>query len=188
MDEIRRGTPLGRALGNGAASAGRALGVTRVPVVKGQAISAYDPRAIKGTGITYATSPQGADHTAGLTIRAKVDHLDPTVQVPFSRNAQLNMAGYDTLGACIFAGFGFAAAPGVIRDLLNARYGWDVGADILQVLGRQTLRLEREFNRRAGFTAADDRLPEWMTREPLPPHQAVFDVAESDLDSIFAEM
>jgi aldehyde:ferredoxin oxidoreductase len=188
MDEIRQGTPLGRALGNGAASAGRALGVTRVPVVKGQAISAYDPRAIKGTGITYATSPQGADHTAGLTIRAKVDHLDPTVQIPFSRNAQLNMAGYDTLGACVFAGFGFAAAPGVIRDLLNARYGWDVDADILQTLGRQTLRLEREFNRRAGFTAADDRLPAWMTREPLSPHQAVFDVAESDLDSIFAEM
>jgi aldehyde:ferredoxin oxidoreductase len=42
---------------------------------------------------------------------------------------------------------------------LNARYGWEVGADILQTLGRQTLRLEREFNRLAGFTAADDRLP-----------------------------
>jgi aldehyde:ferredoxin oxidoreductase len=77
---------------------------------------------------------------------------------------QINMAGYDTLGACIFAGFGFAAAPGVIRDLLNARCGWDAGADILQVLGRRTLALEREFNRRAGFTSADDRLPEWMTR------------------------
>ena len=85
MGEIRRGTPLGRALGNGAASAGRALGVTRVPVVKGQAISAYDPRAIKGTGITYATSPQGADHTAGPTIRVKVDHLNPAVQGPVSR-------------------------------------------------------------------------------------------------------
>jgi aldehyde:ferredoxin oxidoreductase len=63
-----------------------------------------------------------------------------------------------------------------------------VGADFLQALGRQTLRLEREFNRRAGFTALDDRLPEWLTREPLSPHQAVFDVAESDLDSIFAEI
>ena len=187
MGEIRQGTALGRALGNGAASAGRALGVKRVPVVKGQAISAYDPRAIKGTGITYATSPQGADHTAGLTIRAKVDHLDPKVQAPFSRTAQINMAGYDTLGACIFAGFGFAVVPEVIRDLLNARYGWDVGADILQTLGRQTLSLEREFNRRAGFTSADDRLPEWMMREPLPPHNAVFDVAEADLDAIFEE-
>jgi aldehyde:ferredoxin oxidoreductase len=182
---VPQGTPLGRILGNGAAVAGRVLGVRRVPAVKGQAMSAYDPRAIKGTGVTYATSPQGADHTAGLTIRAKVDHLDPTVQVAVSRTAQINMAGYDTLGACIFAGFGFAAAPESIRDLLNARYGWEVGSDILQVLGRETIALEREFNRRAGFTSADDRIPEWMTREPLSPHDTVFDVAEGELDTIF---
>ena len=183
--EIRRGSALGRALGNGAATMGRLYGVERVPVVKGQAISAYDPRAIKGTGVTYATTPQGADHTCGLTIRAKVDHLDPQGQVALSRNAQMSMAGYDTLGACVFAGFGFAAAPETIRDLLNAKYGWDVSANILQELGRETIMLEREFNKRAGFTAVDDRLPEWMTREPLPPHNAVFDVPEAELDGIW---
>ncbi len=186
VGEIRRGTPLGRILGNGAATAGRVLGVERVPVVKGQAMSAYDPRAIKGTGVTYATSPMGADHTAGLTIRAKVDHLDPQGQASVSRGAQISMAGYDTLGACIFAGFGFAAAPpDTIANLLNARYGWSVAEDILQQLGRETISLEREFNRRAGFTAADDRLPEWMTREPLPPTNAVFDVPAEDLDTLF---
>ncbi len=188
LQEIREGTPLGRLLGNGAAVTGRVLGVERVPAVKGQAISAYDPRAIKGTGVTYATSPQGADHTAGLTIRAPIDHLDPAGQVAVSRKAQISMAGYDTLGACIFAGFGFAAAPETIRDLLNARYGWEVGADILTQLGRETLRLEREFNRRAGFTAADDRLPEWMTRTPLPPHGTVFDVSPVEMDHIFDEL
>ena len=129
--------------------------------------------------------PQGADHTCGLTIRAKVDHLDPKGQMPLSRNAQINMAGYDTLGACVFTGFGFSLAMETIPALLNARYGWETGNDILQQLGKQTLLLEREFNRRAGFTAADDRLPEWMTREPLPPHQAVFDVSEEDLDTVF---
>jgi aldehyde:ferredoxin oxidoreductase len=185
--EIRANTPLGRILGNGAALAGKVLGVRRVPVVKNQAISAYDPRAIKGTGVTYATTPQGADHTAGLTIRARVDHLDPTIQAALSRTAQINMAGYDTLGACVFAGFGFATAPGAIKDLLNARYGWEMGPDALQVLGRETLRLEHEFNRLAGFTAADDRLPEWMTTEPLAPTGAVFDVPEHDLDSLWDE-
>jgi len=185
LDEVRRNTPLGRVLGSGAALAGRVLGVRRVPVVKNQAISAYDPRAIKGTGVTYATTPQGADHTAGLTIRAKVDHLNPEGQAKLSRNAQLNMAGYDTLGACIFAGFGFAAAPETIRDLLNARYGWQVGDGILQELGRETIRLEREFNRHAGFTAADDRLPEWMSEEALTPTGAVFDVPAADLDGVF---
>jgi aldehyde:ferredoxin oxidoreductase len=95
------------------------------------------------------------------------------------------MAGYDTIGACLFSGFGYAKVPHTIPALIKARYGWEVGDDILQQLGRQTLKLEREFNRRAGFTAADDRLPEWMTREELPPHNAVFDVPEEDLDNLF---
>ncbi len=185
INEIRMGTPLGRILGQGAAMTGKVLGIEHVPVVKGQAMSAYEPRAIKGTGVTYATSPQGADHTSGLTIRAKVDHLDPKGQAALSRTAQINMAGYDSLGACIFAGFGFAAAPETIRDLINARYGWDVGADFLQVLGKESLMLEREFNRRAGFTPAHDRLPEWMTRTPLPPHNSIFDVPVEDLDGLF---
>lgn len=186
IDEIRRNTPLGRVLGNGAAITGKVLGVEHVPVSKNQAMAAYEPRAIKGTGVTYATSPQGGDHTAGLTIRDKINHLDPQGQVELSRTKQIAMAGYDTLGACIFAGFGFAAAPvGTIARLLNARYGWELPDDILQVLGKETLQLEREFNRRAGFTAKDDRLPEWMTREPLPPTGAVFDVPAEELDKIF---
>jgi aldehyde:ferredoxin oxidoreductase len=187
IDEIRQGTDLGRALGNGATAAGIYLDVERVPAVKGQALSAYDPRAIKGTGVTFATSPQGADHTAGLTIRAKIDHLDPKGQAEVSRKSQVSMAGYDTLGVCIFAGFGFTAAPGAIRDLLKGRYGWEVGDDVLQQLGEETLRLEREFNRAAGFTKQDDRLPDWMYREPLPPHNTVFDVPDEDLDGVFQD-
>jgi len=186
VDEIRRATALGQVLGDGAVATGNHFGVERVPAVKGQAMSGYDPRAIKGTGVTYATSPMGADHTCGLTIRDKIDHINPQGQVELSRTKQINMAGYDTLGVCIFAGFGFAVAPaGTIARLLNARYGWNVPDDILQVLGRETLKLEREFNRRAGFTEKDDRIPAWMTREPIPPTNAVFDVAEADLDALF---
>jgi aldehyde:ferredoxin oxidoreductase len=190
LGEIRNGSEFGRALGDGAANMGEKYNVERVPVVKRQAMSAYEPRAIKGTGVTYATTPQGADHTCGLTIRAKVDHLDPQGQVELSRAAQYNMAGYDTLGACIFAGFGYAATPdGVVKRLLEARYGWDDLPDnILAELGKQTTKMEREFNRRAGFTAEDDRLPEWMTREPLPPHNTVFDVPDEELDRIFEEI
>jgi aldehyde:ferredoxin oxidoreductase len=187
IDEIRNGTELGHTLGDGSVATGKKFGVERVPAVKGQAMSAYEPRAIKGTGVTYAVSPQGADHTAGLTIRAKVNHLDPTVQKDPSLTAQLNMAGYDTLGACIFAGFGYAATPdGVVKRLLKARYGWaDLPDNVLQALGKETIKMEREFNRRAGFTKEDDRLPKWMTEQGLPPHNAVFDVSEEILDHIF---
>lgn len=185
IDEIRHNTPLGRILGMGATTTGKVFGVERVPAVKGQAMSAYEPRAIKGTGVTYATTPQGADHTCGLTIRAKVNHLDPKGQASVSLPAQLNMAGYDTLGACIFAGFGYAAAPAAIPALIKARYGWDVPANYLQELGRETIKMEREWNKRAGFTKAHDRLPEWMTREPLAPNNTVFDVSEEELDTIY---
>ncbi len=187
LKEIRQGTPLGRIIGQGAATVGKVFGVLRVPAVKGQAISAYDPRALKGTGITYATSPQGADHTCGLTIRAKVDHLNPMGQKEISLGAQINMAGFDTLGACVFAGFGYSTAPGAIRDLVKGQLGLDLGEEPLKVLGLETLKLEREFNQAAGFTAADDRLPEWMTIEPLAPTNAVFDVPHEELDSVFDE-
>jgi aldehyde:ferredoxin oxidoreductase len=187
IDEIRAGTELGHVLGDGAASVGKKYNIKRVPIVKGQTMSAYEPRSIKGTGVTFATTPQGADHTCGLTIRAKVNHLDPTQQKEASLNAQLNMAGYDTIGACIFAGFGYAATPdGVVKRLLKARYGWDDLPDnILQELGKQTIKMEREFNKRAGFTAKDDRLPDWMMREAIPENGSVFDVSEEVLDHIF---
>jgi len=185
MQEVADNTPLGRILGNGAAVAGEVLGVRRTPVVKRQALSAYDPRAVKGTGVTYATSPQGGDHTAGLTIRAKIDHTSPAGQVDLSRGAQFNMAGYDSLGVCLMGGFGFGTDPALIPDLVNARYGWGVGTNYLQELGMESIKLEREFNRQAGFTAADDRLPEWMTTEKLPEVDTTFDVPDAEMDGIF---
>ncbi len=185
LEEIRIGTPLGRILGNGAAITGEVYAIQQVPVVKGQAMSAYDPRAIKGTGVTYATSPQGADHTCGLTLRAKIDHLKPEGQVDVSKTVQINMAGYDTIGACIFTVFCVSTIPYVIKDFLNAKYGWWVDEDILQTLGRETLLMEHEFNKLAGFTKADDRLPEYMTLEPIAPHNTVFDVPGDEMDDIF---
>ncbi len=185
-DEVRRNTPLGRILGSGAGLTGKILGVERVPVVKNQAMSAYEPRAIKGMGVTFATTPQGADHTCGQTIRDKINHLLPEGQVEASRKKQIAMAGYDCIGACIFSAFGFAVAPPeTIRDFINARYGWGVDVSILQLLGKQTIEMELEFNRGAGFTKADDRLPEWMTREPVPPHNVVFDVPNEEMDNVF---
>ena len=68
VQEINAGTENGRMIGSGAKVTGEKLGVKRIPHVKGQALSAYDPRILKGTGVTFATSPQGADHTAGIVL------------------------------------------------------------------------------------------------------------------------
>ena len=48
--------------------------------------------------------------------------------------------------------------------------------------------MELEFNEQAGHTAADARMPEYMSREPLPPHNTVFDVPDSEIDAVFAAL
>lgn len=113
-----------------------------------------------------------------------IDNLDIISRL----NWEVNDLGLDSIeiGAALgVAGFGTATVPHILCELLNARYDWEVGEDILQELGRKTLTLEREFNQRAGFTTADDRLPEWMCEEPLPSHNSVFDVPNEDLDRVF---
>jgi len=195
LKEVGKGTPLGRILGNGAAVTGRVFGLERVPVVKGQALPAYDPRGIQGIGVTYATSTMGADHTAGyavatnvLKVGGHVDALKPEGQVELSRNLQIATAAVDATGMCLFIAFPLLDQPDTFQaliDLLNAFYGWSLTADDVTELGKSILKTERDFNTRAGFTAQDDRLPEFFKKEPLPEHNLTFLVKDEDLDSLY---
>ena len=180
IEEIGRGTPMGRLLGSGSVACGRAYGVERVPAVKGQGMAAYDPRAIKGMGLTYAMSPMGADHTAGNAITLAVDHLDASVQLGPVRELHARTMVLDTLGVCLFTGRVSLAQPELLVEALRAVTGLRVSFEELTALGMRLLLLEREFNRRAGFTEAQERLPEFMLREPLEPNRTVYDVSEED--------
>ncbi len=173
---------LGRLLGNGAEITGKVLGVKRIPTVKGQAMPAYDPRGLKGLGVTYATSPMGADHTAGTTLRAPVDHRNPAVQAPAAQKSQRTVPIFDTLGLCMFSMGGLMSVRPVLVDMLNSRYGWTFTDEDLTSIGTEVLRIERSFNKSAGFTAKDDRLPEYFTKEVLPAADTVFDVPDEQLD------
>jgi aldehyde:ferredoxin oxidoreductase len=193
-EDVGNGTPLGRILGSGAAVTGQAFGVEHVPVVKRQALPAYDPRAIKGIGVTYATSPMGADHTAGYSITAnvlnvggKVDPLKTKGQLELSRNLQIATAAVDTAGLCLFVAFAVLDIPAAfeaVYEMLNAQYGLELGPDDVSELGKTVLRTEREFNKNAGFTAEDDRLPMFFETEKVPPHNVVFDISHQELDTV----
>ena len=195
VKEIGAGTPLGRILGCGAAVTGRVFGVTRVPVVKGQAMPAYDPRAIQGMGVTYATSTMGADHTIGygvapniLKVGGDLDPLKTDGQVEMSRNLQIATGMLDSAGLCLFVAFAVLDSPtafGAIKDMINAKFGWKLSDDDVLAIGGKTLVHERAFNKAAGFTAADDRLPEFFYTEKLPPHNKVFEVSDEELDQLF---
>jgi aldehyde:ferredoxin oxidoreductase len=195
VKEVGKGTPLGRILGSGAAVTAKAFGIEHAPVVKGQAMPAYDPRAVQGIGVTYATSPMGADHTAGyavatniLKVGGYVDPLKPEGQIELSRNLQIATAAIDATGMCLFIAFAVLDQPETFQaliDMINAFYGLSLTAEDVAELGKKILKMERDFNARAGFTAAHDRLPRYFYREPLPPHNVVFEVKDEDLDRVF---
>ncbi len=185
MEEVKQGTVLGRVIGSGAAVTGKVLGVLNVPVAKGQAFAAYDPRAVKGMGTTYATSAMGADHTAGPTARSPVDHLDPKIQAALSLKLQKVITILDCTGLCMFTVGAIAPRLDLVLDMLNARYGWDLDAGWFERMGIETLKDEYRFNELAGFSRASHRLSEAFTERELPDVKSVFDVSDEDVDKLF---
>ncbi len=193
MEEIRKGTPLGHILGNGAATTGKAFGWTRVPGCKGQNMPAYEPRAVKGIGITYATSTMGADHTAGYTIAPEILGVSGKVdqfaidKAELSRNFQHSTAFIDSSGHCLFIAFAILDIASGFEGFVEECAGvvgtnW-TGDDVMRI-GKEIVDKEVAFNRAAGFTSAHDRVPEFMKYEPLPPHNVVWDVPDATLDAV----
>jgi len=195
LKEVGKGTPVGRILGSGAAVTGKVFGVERVPVVKGQAMPAYDPRSVQGIGVTYATSTMGADHTAGYAVTANVlnvggsvDPLKPEGQVELSRNLQIATAAIDATGFCLFIAFAILDQEDTFNamlDILSGFTGQPCTGDDVVTLGKKILDYERDFNARAGFTSKHDRLPSFFKTEALPPHNVTFEVKDEDLDQVF---
>lgn len=179
LEEIAQGTPLGLILGSGTATTAKIFGIDRVPAVKGQGIPAHMARSAKGYGVTYATSPQGADHTAGAV---EEELLSPNGHAERSRNEQIAMAALDSTGFCWFT---FFMSPDPIVSLINAFYGLNWTNKDYTEMGKNVLRKEREFNLLAGIGPEQDRLPNWMASEPIPPTNAVFDVSEKDIKEVF---
>jgi aldehyde:ferredoxin oxidoreductase len=169
LAEVRRGTERGRIWAQGTARVGEHYKVRRVPVIKKQAISAYDPRVVEATGIAMMATAQGADHTAGNLPRLKTREMDLGSMIEQSLVAQTNTAASDSLGLCIFGRSVTEPNIEFIVNAINAACGTSLTKDFFSALGRETLRLEHEFNRRAGFTEKDDELPEFFYTEALPP-------------------
>jgi aldehyde:ferredoxin oxidoreductase len=169
LSEIRRGTEHGKLWAQGTARVGEAYRVKRVPVIKKQAISAYDPRVVEVTGITMMVTAQGADHTAGNLPRLNTLEMTLDQMIDQSLAQQSKVAANDSLGLCMFGQSVTNANADFLADAINAAHGTNLTADFFLDLGRETLKLERVFNQQAGFGPDDDELPEFFYSEPLPP-------------------
>ncbi|MBW2267391.1 MAG: aldehyde ferredoxin oxidoreductase [Deltaproteobacteria bacterium] len=169
LQEISDGTELGRLIGNGALATGKKRGHHRIPTVKGQAIPAWDPRPLKATGITYLTSAQGADHTAGLVVAPGMAVED---MARASQENQLINALVDSSGFCMF----LSCSMDEIKDLYGAMSGSEFSRQDALDMAWQCMQDEWAFNRGAGFDADDDVMPSCMQEDAIGPGKEVFDV------------
>lgn len=184
LNELKDGTEFGNILGQGCEAVGKHLGCARIPVVKHQALAGYEPRNTKGTGITYATSPMGADHTAGLTMGRAFDDAGRSAQAYVSNKLQVAMAFADSM-MCIFAFSHIVPGLPLLGEMMGALYGGDSSYSRVTGMGVKTLLTERAFNKMAGMTKEDDRLPEFFYNERSDATGSKFDINDVELDLIF---
>jgi len=169
LAEIRSGSARGRLYASGTARVGAALNVARVPVIKKQAISAYDPRIIEVTGISMMVTAQGADHTVGNAPSFKCDDKTIDELVAESLRMQINSAVADSMGLCVFGRSVTDDNLKLIADAINDAFDAGMTPDAIRDIGLETLRLEAAFNTAAGFDQDDDELPSFFHDEALPP-------------------
>lgn len=187
LEEIQNGTPLGRVIGNGTAITGKVFGVERVPTIKRQCLPGWDPRTAVATGVTFITSPQGADHTAGrLQGIMEFDLLEQGKIAALSKDMQMRACFYDTVGLCHFAD-GTKESIEWQAKLLTTFYGAKFSEDDAIKLGEKILRTELGFNMAAGISDAEDKLPDFMMKEPLPPGRT-FPVSQEEIKKTFAPL
>jgi len=169
LEDIRKGNERGRLLAQGAARVGEHFNIRRVPVIKKQAISAYDPRVIEVTGVSMMVTAQGADHTTGNLPAFECAGKSVSDLADASYEMQVHSAVADSLGFCIFGRSVNNVQKEFMVSALNDALGTEFETSFFEKLGHDTLVMERAFNRDAGFTEADDELPAFFREEALAP-------------------
>jgi len=141
--------------------------------VKKQELPAYDPRAIQGHGLAYATSNRGGCHVRSymispeiLGIPQKLDRFSTDGKAEWVKIFQDLTAVIDSLGLCLFTSFALGAQDYV--DLYNAACGTDHTVDTLLEAGERIWNIEKLFNLKAGIDGSQDKLPRRLVEEPIP--------------------
>lgn len=193
--DIRKNTDRGKLYGNGATFIGEQLKAKRVPQVKGQGISAYDCRVFKAMGITFATSPMGADHTSGAAIagRAASKHKDygeltsNKGKLDLSFELQVYTAVLDSMGCCYFIGPSFENME-IISNALNAMYDLNLTREEVIKIGEMILRTELEFNKNASIGSERNDVPEFFKKEQSIPGDLTFSFEKEDLKNFWKRL
>ncbi len=166
-----RGEGFGKDLGLGSKRLCEKYGRPELSMtVKGQEFPAYDPRAIQGMGLAYATSNRGACHLRGYTVASEVLGIpvktDPLVtegKAELVKALQDATAAVDSSGLCVFTTFAWSMEN--IAPQVDAACEGDWSVDRMLEVGERIWNLERDFNLRAGMTADQDTLPKRLLKD-----------------------
>ena len=153
--------------------------------VKKQEMPAYDPRAVQGMGLTYATSNRGGCHVRGymtavevLGNPVKIDNLTTEGKAEWDIIFQNLTAAIDSSGMCLFTTFGLGGDE--LAELVSAATGVLYTTEEFLKAGERIWNLERLYNLKAGFTTRDDTLPSRMLKDPIPSGPAKGHVSRLD--------
>lgn len=186
VNDIVNNTELGTILARGTEATGEHFKMKRIPVVKGQALTGYEPRNTKGTGVGFATSPLGPDRAIGITSGAAGDNTK-IARVPMSQKVQMIYAAINNF-MCHFAAFPMTSthkhAIAYVAEAMNGLYGDGWSIERIVGLGLETVKLEKAFNRAAGFNGSNDKLPQFFYNEPSMMTGAKFDFTDEELAQV----
>ncbi|SDP77341.1 aldehyde ferredoxin oxidoreductase C-terminal domain-containing protein [Desulforhopalus singaporensis] len=187
LKEMEEGTEFGRLMGEGTEAVGNYLGAKRIPTVKKQAIAGYDPRNCKSLGITYAMSTQGADHTFSSSFGAAPSIIDNSNKFfqPYIAQLLANLTAFVDSSICLIA-VGALGLPGIelLPGVLAAMHGIEFTMEDLAAYSAKVILTERAYNKAAGFTVEDDKLPQFFSDEVSKATGAVFDLTEEEMQAI----
>ncbi|MHA1689982.1 MAG: aldehyde ferredoxin oxidoreductase C-terminal domain-containing protein [Promethearchaeota archaeon] len=195
LGEIRNNTTTGKLYGNGVYELGQQLNLTRIPHAKKQGIPGYDPRVFKGMSVTFATSPQGADHTAGAAIAGRVpdndrdygDLTEDAHKLELSYKLQVYTTVLDSMGCCYFIGPDVRTME-IVAMALNAMYDLQLTREDVIEIGKKILKLEIEFNEKAGIHQKDNDLPSFFREEPIHPTNLTVTFASKDFKDFWKRL
>jgi len=193
--EIRYNTEEGQLYGNGVKNIGERFNAKRIPQVKGQGISAYDSRVFKAMGVTYATSPMGADHTSGAAIAGRVpsqhkDYGEITKnenKLDLSFELQIYTAIMDSMGCCYFIGPSYENME-ILANAINAMYDLTLTREDIINIGIDIIRIELQFNEKAEITQEMNDVPEFFRNEPSEPIDLKYTFAKAELKDFWKRL
>jgi len=194
-NEIRYNTEEGRLYGNGVKNIGEMLDAERIPQIKGQGISAYDCRVFKAMGVTYATSPMGADHTSGAAIAGRVasqhkDYGELTEnegKLDLSFELQIYTAVLDSMGCCYFIGPIYENME-IVTNAINAMYNLNLTREDIINIGIQIIKTELEFNDKAGITPEMNDVPKFFREESSKPTGLKYTFEKASLKNFWKKL